>query len=72
MKKNLALVHEETTMKTLTSESTELERRHRIQKLRWLGMHEEADRLASAAAAPERSPRNERKVPLPAACPDTD
>jgi hypothetical protein len=51
------------------TETTELERRHRIQKLRWLGEHEEADRLASATSKPERS---ERKVPLPTACPDTD
>jgi len=59
-------------MKTGTSERTEsmeLEQRHRIQKLRWLGMHEEADRLATATARPARS---ERKVPLPNACPDTD
>lgn len=51
------------------AEITELEQRHRIQKLRWLGEHEEADRLASATSKPERS---ERKVSLPAACPDTD
>jgi len=51
------------------TEATELEQRHRIQKLRWLGMHEEADRLASATSQPMRS---ERKVSLPTACPDTD
>ena len=59
-------------MKTVISEraeTTELEQRHRIQKLRWLGMHEEADRLATATSRPERS---ERRVSLPAACPDTD
>lgn len=58
--------------KTVTSEhaeTTELEQRHRIQKLRWLGEHEEADRLASATSKPEHS---ERKVSLPTACPDTD
>jgi hypothetical protein len=51
------------------AETSELEQRHRIQKLRWLGEHEEADRLASATSKPERSGR---KVSLPAACPDTD
>lgn len=51
------------------AETTELEQRHRIQKLRWLGEHEEADRLATATSKPARS---ERKVSLPAACPDTD
>lgn len=57
------------TVSSERTETTELEQRHRIQKLRWLGEHEEADRLATATSKPTRS---ERKVPLPTACPDTD
>jgi hypothetical protein len=43
-------------------------RRRRIQKLRWLGLHREADRLA--AESPEVS--HLLRMPVPVECPDTD
>lgn len=49
--------------------STEdLERRQRIQKLRWLGLHREADRLAAEVPAAAL----EATAPLPLEYPETD
>jgi len=50
------------------SREDDLLRRQRIQKLRWLGQHREADRLA--AEAPAVSPM--LKMPVPVECPETD
>ena len=50
------------------STDDDLLRRRRIQKLRWLGMDHEADRLA-AEAPPEVSAV---KAPLPVEYPETD
>lgn len=50
------------------SSEDDLLRRRRIQKLRWLGLDYEADRLA--AEAPAESPM--LRIPLPVECPDTD
>ena len=47
----------------------ELERRERIQKLRWLGLHDEADQLAHVKANPNGRIAG---VPLPVAHPETD
>ncbi len=50
--------------------STEsLERRQRIQKLRWLGFDYEADRLARAEP---RAETQDKTVALPVTCPETD
>ena len=43
-------------------------RRRRIQKLRWLGLDHEADRLAAEAPAVSHLLR----MPLPVECPETD
>jgi hypothetical protein len=45
-----------------------LERRQRIQKLRWLGLHREADQLAAEAPAMAL----EATAPLPVDYPETD
>ena len=47
----------------------ELKRRERIQKLRWLGLHDEADQLAHVKANPSG---RIAWVPLPVAHPETD
>jgi len=43
-------------------------RRRRIQKLRWLGLHHEADRLATETPLETHVLR----APLPVECPETD
>ena len=45
-------------------------RRRRIQKLRWLGLHHEADRLA--AEAPPEMHAVKAPLPLPVEYPETD
>lgn len=50
------------------SREDDLLRRRRIQKLRWLGLHHEADRLAAEAPAASHILR----TPVPVECPETD
>lgn len=50
------------------STEDDLLRRRRIQKLRWLGLDHEADRLAAEAPAGSDILR----MPLPVECPETD
>jgi len=47
----------------------ELKRRERILKLRWLGLDEEADKLAQFSAAPEVSSNG---IQIPVEHPETD
>lgn len=51
-----------------TSMEADFLRRRRIQKLRWLGLDHEADRLAAEAPMEMRL----LKAPLPVECPETD
>jgi hypothetical protein len=50
------------------SQDDDFLRRRRIQKLRWLGLHHEADRLAAEAPVEPRAVR----APLPVDYPETD
>jgi hypothetical protein len=50
------------------SQDDDFLRRRRIQKLRWLGLHHEADRLAAEAPLEMRAVR----APLPVDYPETD
>ncbi len=50
------------------SREDDLLRRRRIQKLRWLGLHHEADQLAAEVPVVSHM----LKMPLPVECPETD